>query len=237
VTIDWTTLALQTVNVLVVLWLLPRRLYRPVLAVMEQRQQQAAAVLADAQREAQAAREARAQLDSERLAAQAQHHQWLADAKAEVDGLRNRRLQALDAELAQRRASADAQLDAERQAAQQALNATALSLGSGLARRVLQQLPADALRLAYVDSLGPAPSLAHADPARVTTAQPLDAAARADLKTRLDAWLGRPLDWQFAVDADLQAGLVLDLGDRHIDHSLAGELARLAAVNRDDDAR
>ena len=46
--IDWTTLALQTVNVLVLVWLLARFLFRPVSTIIAERRAAAEKLLADA---------------------------------------------------------------------------------------------------------------------------------------------------------------------------------------------
>ena len=46
--IDWSTLALQTVNVLVLVWLLARFLFRPVMAIIAERRIAAEKLLADA---------------------------------------------------------------------------------------------------------------------------------------------------------------------------------------------
>ena len=46
--IDWWTLALQTVNVLVLIWLLARFFFRPVVDIVAKRQEEANKLLADA---------------------------------------------------------------------------------------------------------------------------------------------------------------------------------------------
>ena len=40
--IDWWTLALQTVNVLILIWILSRFLFRPIMAIIEERRAAAA---------------------------------------------------------------------------------------------------------------------------------------------------------------------------------------------------
>ena len=57
--IDWTTLALQTINVLVLVWLLARFLFRPVTTIIAERRAAAEKLLADA-----AAQRAHAQTDA-----------------------------------------------------------------------------------------------------------------------------------------------------------------------------
>ena len=43
--IDWWTLALQTVNVLILIWILSRFLFRPIVGVIEERRAAAAKLL------------------------------------------------------------------------------------------------------------------------------------------------------------------------------------------------
>ena len=84
--IDWWTLGLQTVNVLILIWILSRFLFRPVVAIIEQRQAAAAKLLGDAEaakRQAVAAREA-AEAESARIAAGRDNVLRQAAADAEV---------------------------------------------------------------------------------------------------------------------------------------------------------
>ena len=46
---DWTTFALEALNFLVLVWLLKRFFYRPVLAVIEARRAETAKTIADAE--------------------------------------------------------------------------------------------------------------------------------------------------------------------------------------------
>src|SRR5476651_1970348 len=48
-TIDWWTLGIQTVNVLILVWLLGRFFWRPVAAMIEQRRAAAQAILGEAE--------------------------------------------------------------------------------------------------------------------------------------------------------------------------------------------
>ena len=64
--IDWWTLALQTVNVLVLIWLLARFFFRPVMDIVVKRQEEAKKLLADAARTRQEATDLRADADRAR---------------------------------------------------------------------------------------------------------------------------------------------------------------------------
>ncbi|HVY66828.1 MAG TPA: F0F1 ATP synthase subunit B [Gammaproteobacteria bacterium] len=108
--IDWLTVAAQIVNFLILVWLLKRLLYQPVVAAMTRREQQIAARLADAQRrESEATERARdyaektAALERSRQdrltaatqEAETQKRQLLEQARAEVDEQRTKWLDAL----------------------------------------------------------------------------------------------------------------------------------------------
>ena len=64
--IDWWTLALQTVNVLVLIWILGRFFFRPVVDIVAKRQAEANKLLADAAAARQQAADARADADKAR---------------------------------------------------------------------------------------------------------------------------------------------------------------------------
>jgi len=84
---DWATLALQTVNVLVLLWLLRRFLFRPVADIIAKRKDAAERLLADAaaaRDQAKAEAEQAAQRERE-LAAQGDHILAAARAAAEAE--------------------------------------------------------------------------------------------------------------------------------------------------------
>jgi F-type H+-transporting ATPase subunit b len=66
--IDWWTLGLQTVNALVLIWLLAHFLFRPVVDAITARQKAAGQLLADAQ-----AAKAAAQSEREKAAAETAH--------------------------------------------------------------------------------------------------------------------------------------------------------------------
>jgi F-type H+-transporting ATPase subunit b len=89
---DWTTLLLEIMNFLILIWLLKRFLYRPVLAVVEQRQAGIAATLEQAQQVRQSA-----------LALQQQYEARMADWQAEAAEARQQLQMELAHEQAQQR--------------------------------------------------------------------------------------------------------------------------------------
>lgn len=76
--LDWWTLGLQTINVVVLVWLLSRFLFKPVARIIAERQQAAEHLLAEADQARQAADETRTRIEAEHQALQAQRDAALA---------------------------------------------------------------------------------------------------------------------------------------------------------------
>lgn len=108
--IDWFTVVAQGLNFLVLVWLLKRYLYRPVLAAIDAREKLIALAIADAESQRTAAETERAAfaaknaaLEGERAAllrqaasaADAERARLLAEARAEADALRAKQMTAL----------------------------------------------------------------------------------------------------------------------------------------------
>ncbi|MCD4556422.1 F0F1 ATP synthase subunit B, partial [Burkholderia pseudomallei] len=82
--IDWSTLALQTVNVVVLVWLLSRFLFRPVSDIIAKRQAAARKLIDDASRERDAAHAERERARAERASLAAARDDALKDALAQA---------------------------------------------------------------------------------------------------------------------------------------------------------
>ncbi len=135
---DWSTLALQTVNFLVLVWLLHRFLYRPVLAAIDRRRSEMTAAgeraAAAEARAASAERDwqrRRAALDAERLDLRRDAEAMAARRGEEVVAAARRQADAVVTE-------ARLALAAERQEAVTALGAHAARVSATLAGRLLQ---------------------------------------------------------------------------------------------------
>jgi F-type H+-transporting ATPase subunit b len=219
--IDWWTLGLQAVNFAVLVWLLHRFLYKPVLRIVDARQaaiekrfdeakaahDQAAAELADVQAQ-------RTHIGEERKKA-------LQSAAEEAEERADARLERADAQAESLIADARKRIEAERQQVLAESREAALELSGRITRNVLEQLPGDLRTAAWIDRIEQyldglpqeqagelTATLAGGAPLRVVTADPLPDQVAEDWRGRLQRRLGSaPVE--FAVDPELLAGAEL----------------------------
>ncbi|MGH2342325.1 F0F1 ATP synthase subunit delta [Segnochrobactraceae bacterium EtOH-i3] len=237
-TIDWWTLALQAINVLILLAILARFLFRPVAGIIAARQEAAAAML-DRARAAETAAEAerdraRAEADAQTAARAAALAAAEKDAAARSDAL----LAAAEAEIARARQAADADVARARAEARTADTAKAGELALAIAARLFTRLPDDARVAGFLPGLAEAvaglPEAARAgigaDGTAVTLTAPrtLTDAETAALTSSLAGVLDRPVTLAVQVDPDLIAGLEITTAHAIVRNSLRADLARIA---------
>lgn len=236
-TLDWWTLGLQTINVVVLVWLLSRFLFRPVVRIVAERQQQAgrlldeaAAAKATAEAERQQAQAAREELAAQREAA-------LAAVQREAAAARERLLADAHAEAERQRVQAEAALQAQRLAAQAQLEAQAGTLALDIATHLLARLP-DSLRVtAFIDGL--VEGLEQLAPAARQTLcaehgaltlrapRPLAADELQRCRAALAPALGGEPQLRVEVEPGLIAGLELEGSSAVVRNSFRADLARL----------
>jgi F-type H+-transporting ATPase subunit b len=151
--IDWWTLALQAVNVLILVWLLGRFLFRPVMDAIAARQASAQALLDEA-------REAKDRAQAEAQALKTQNDGFVADAAARRAEIRTEAEAERQRLLAQARLEADAvveqghaAIDAERGRVAAQWREKAASLAASMAGTLLARLPPEQTVQAMVDAL------------------------------------------------------------------------------------
>lgn len=233
---DWTTFFLELLNFFILLWILRRFLYRPVLEVIAARQRKIEAQLRDA--ETARAEAHRAKADCERrLAAWDQEKTRVhAELEKEIAAERERLLAGVAGEMEEARVKRRAQEERERQEWVRAAEQRVLELGgrfvtkllersvspdlqTRLVALVLDDLPAlpraavDKLRVALAD-----------DGLEVASAFPLDPAQRAELARAIEKLAERPVNPVFREDSTLLAGLRIHAGPWVLGANLQDEL-------------
>lgn len=245
--IDWSTLALQTVNVVVLVWLLSRFLFRPVSDIIAKRQAAARKLIDDASRERDAAHAERERARAERASLAAARDDALKDALAQAAAERERLIAAARADAQALRDAARAQADADAVQRTKALDARATRLAIDIAAMLLARLPDSARVAGFVDgvaaSLARLPadvraSLADEDAqVRLVAPRALTAQEAAACRAAFAASVGRPLEPDVRVDPALIAGLELESKYANVRNSLRQDLATIeAALLNEDDA-
>jgi F-type H+-transporting ATPase subunit b len=247
---DWVTLALQTVNFAVLVWLLRRFLYRPVLRIVDARRAEIDHHYREAQKADAHAREQLAAIETERAGIASEREAALTEAAAQIDEEAKARQQQIEREIVAEREAARKTLAAERDQALGECRNTALDLGAEIARRLLDELPDGLLAEAWlqriVDHLDGLPAeqklalvkqLADGQSLRIVTAAPLPPPATEKWQRALRHSLDADIAMAFVADPALIAGAELYFPQAVIRLSWHSLLAALRLeIQKDEDA-
>lgn len=243
--VDWWTLALQTVNFLVVVWLLGRFLYRPVRRMIEEREAADRKATEDAEEKARKAEAARADYEAKRAELDQTYRKREADLHAAAATERDTMLEAAQNEADTLIAEARDRIARERREALEALQARIAGLAADLAKIALSgQAPSAAAEVeqvaAFLDGLPGSEREAlrrdlSADRAAVTitTAAPLPEDLRTAWRTALYQRLGEDLRVEFDEDPAILGGVELHMPHGALRFSVADRLNRAAAAMKD----
>jgi F-type H+-transporting ATPase subunit b len=229
---DWSTLILQTVNVLVLLWLLRRFLFRPVMAIIAQRQATAEKLLADAAAAREQAQAQVAQTTQHQQALTADSDRILAATRAAAETERTNLLKQAEDEAAKMRDAARAALEQQRGQMRRELEVEAGHLAVTIASRLLGRVPAQAMNAALLgtlDALRPdewRTLAAPGDVLEIVTAGALDAATRDACADKVRQNLGCTV--RFEIDPSLIAGVEWRGPHARLHNSWRADLDRIA---------
>ena len=236
--LDWTTFLLEIANFLILVWIMNRLLYRPVMNAIAARREGLARTVAEAER-----------LREDANDLEARYRSRLTEWGREKEGLRKEMLVELSAERTRLEAALQVSLEQERDKARaigdqdlrdrlREMEQLALGQGSRFVTRLLEEvatpeleerllelflssfatLPAERLR-AIADALGE-PGV----PVRAATAYPCPEERRTELRQRLSEICGYQGTMEFIEEPALIAGVQLRAGPWILDASLRGEL-------------
>lgn len=243
--IDWFTVGAQLLNFVILVWLMKRFLYQPVLDAIAAREQKIAAELADAAASKSEAQKQQDEFRQKNEAFDAERGELLRKAReaavAERDRLQTEAREAADAASAVLAKSllSDAlhlRADITRHAQDQVFDISRRVLGD-LASVSLEQQACEVFiqRLRAIDgaaraTLGAALEAASdAEPALLRSAFDLPAAQRAAIQAALDESFGQPIPLKFETAPDLVSGIELSVQGQKLAWSIADYLAALAS--------
>jgi F-type H+-transporting ATPase subunit b len=219
--IDWWTLALQTINVLVLIWILARFFFRPIADIIAKRQEETNKLFADAEAARKQAAAARGEADKARAEVAAERDQLLAEAQKSAQAEKAKLMQQASQEAANLRHESEAAIARDRAAAEQQIVEHASTLSIDIARRLLEGLPPNHSLAAFlaglceeIKKLSPDArdgffAVAADRPIEVLTAAPLSEQETEQARGALNEAFGRDLPFTFRADPKVLAGIEL----------------------------
>lgn len=235
--IDWWTLGLQTINVLILIWLLQRFLLRPVADVIAARQAATAKSMTDAEAikagavaERQKAAATAAEIASGRNAA-------LKAAATDGDAVKAAIIADGRAEVKMLREAAMAEIDRARKEAEAANRMHIQALAIEIAHRLFERLPEEARVGGFIDGLADAiaalppetrESIGNGFPIGLKAARALTTSEEKACAAKLSAVLGRSVDIVVIPDPDVIAGLEIESRHAIVKNSFRADLDRIA---------
>jgi F-type H+-transporting ATPase subunit b len=243
VELDWSTFWLEIVNFLILVWILKRFLYRPVLDFIARRRAETEEAMDGA---------ARAREESERLRGQYENRlrDWskerdaaLSKLRQEMDQERARRLEEIRRAIEEEREKARVAEERHRREFRTHAEETALELATRFAGRILEHtsgaettralatLAAEGMNTLDVNrraSLREAGSQERRG--TIQAAHELDAAARAALEQALGALFGADAAWEWQRVPELLAGVRVELGSWELTANVRDELRGFTAL-------
>jgi F-type H+-transporting ATPase subunit b len=218
-TIDWWTLLFQTVNVVVLVWLLERFFWRPVASIIAQRQTTARQTLADARAQVAKAADAVKEIAATRAGFAEERETLLAAARTDAKKASAALHDQAAEDAAGLRAAAKAGIETDARAADKAWADRSSLLGIDIAGRLAARLAGPAVNAAFLDWLLkavrelPEPARrAVAEPnaaLEVISATPLDAAEQKHASDLIHEAFGARPRIAYTTDPGLIAGLEL----------------------------
>ncbi|MEA3411212.1 MAG: F0F1 ATP synthase subunit delta [Pseudomonadota bacterium] len=236
--LNWTTAVLEIVNFLILVWILKRFLYRPVLRVIEERRAGIEATLAEARERQTRAEDLRARYENRLLEWQQEKQTAREVFQQEMQRSRARALSELDAGLAAEREKSRAVEKRRLREREELQDRKALELGARFATRLVVETAGPDTESRILDLLnaglealpeGRRAALRHAvrntgAVVRVESAHALSAGQRRALERAVHGLLGEGVRSTYHENPDLIAGLRLSVGDWSVGANLRDEL-------------
>jgi F-type H+-transporting ATPase subunit b len=238
-TIDWWTLGIQAVNVVILIWLLGRFFWRPVAAMIEQRRAAAQKLLTEAETKRSQATDALVDIERIRKGFDKEREAILAAAQRSAEQARAGILASAAKEAAALETSAKAAIEKERDASEKVWAERANRLAIEIAERLVARLGAPAVNAAFLDwLLGEIRKLPASERSTVAangaaleavSAAPIEPAEQERYRRLIGEAFGAHPRINFRADPTLIAGLELHGPHLVINNSWRADLASILA--------
>jgi len=243
-TIDWWTFGLQTVNVLILIWLLARFFWRPVAAMISERRQQIQSLLDQAHADRDASAQALAEAKKHSASFADEREKILAQARQDAAEARRALLEQAEAEAVSLREGAKAALAQQLAETEQIWRAQASKLAVTIAGKLAGRLEGQTVTEAFLrwlrDKIGELPAdvrqmMGAAATVEIVSAMALDAGQQARITAMIGRALGATPAVAFRTDPELIAGLELHTPHFVLTNSWRADLAKILAELSDDE--
>jgi F-type H+-transporting ATPase subunit b len=238
-TINWWTLGIQAVNVIILVWLLARFFWRPVAAMIEQRRAAARQIMIDAETKLRQATDALAEIERTRAGFEKEREAIIAAAHEAAEHGRISLLTSATKEAAALQVSARMAIEKEQSAAEQAWAERANRLAVEIAGHLVARLNGAAVSTAFLDWLlreirnlpDPVRNAVAANGVTLEaiSATPIEPADQERYRTLIGNAFGVRPQISFKVDPTLIAGLELHGPQLVINNSWRADLAHIHA--------
>jgi F-type H+-transporting ATPase subunit b len=237
--IDWWTLALQTVNVLILIWILARFFFRPIADIVAKRQQETKKLFDEAEAARKQAADTRGQAEKARAEIAAERDRLLAEAEKAAQAEKAKLEQEAAQDAAKLRHESEAAIARDRAAAEKQIVDHASTLSVDIAGRLLERVPPNLALEAFLtvlcDEISELSAEAHSAfaaatmdrPIEVVTQGPLSDEEAARFRNALKQAFGAELPLTFRSDPDVLAGIELHGHNVVLRNSWRADLERI----------
>jgi F-type H+-transporting ATPase subunit b len=238
------TFILEIINLLILIWILQRLFYKPLLEVIAKRKQFIDQSLADAKNMQQQAEEQRPLYENRQNLWEQEKQAALAALQQQIDIERRAQMAQLETDLEQERQKINVTLQRQQKELQQQAEKQALVNGARFAGMLLKQSASPELEAQLftliLDNLKTLPEACtlclqtvgtkKSVPIKITSAYPLTDELRLQLEQKLASLITSPINFQYHQDAELIAGVRMDIGAWVLNANLQHELMGFAEM-------
>ncbi len=238
------TFILEIINFLILIWILQRLFYKPLLEVIAKRKQFIDQSLADAKNMQQQAEEQRTLYENRQKLWEQEKQAALAALHQQIDIERRAQMAQLETDLEQERQKINVTLQRQQKELQQQAEKQALVNGARFAGMLLKQSASPELEAQLftllLDNLKTLPDACtlclqmlgtkKSVPIKITSAYPLTDEQRLQLEQKLGSLINSQINFQYHQDAELIAGLRMDIGAWVLSANLQHELIGFAEI-------
>jgi F-type H+-transporting ATPase subunit b len=239
------TFVLEIINFLILIWILQRLFYQPLLNVIANRKQYIDQALNDAKDLQQQAEQLRNLYENRQKLWEHEKQTAIAALHQQFEIERKAQLNRLTADLEQERQKAKVTLSKQQQVLQQHAEKQALQNGAKFVGMLLQQSAGPELEARLfsllMDNLTTLPEACKQSltalgtkksvPVKITSAYPLLVDMRQQLEQKLGTLISSPINFQYHQDETLIAGLRIDIGAWLLNANLQHELIGFAEID------